>query len=78
MFDTNSIGVTIHGQLTIDDTAAELLNRISGHNQAEELARTLLPDVPALEVVRALNGIHVETAAVLKKRAAALRAIEQN
>lgn len=75
--EENPIDVTIRGTLTIDDTAAELLNRISGHGEAQEIARKLLPDVPAIDLVKALNGLHCETAAVLRKKAAALRAIEQ-
>ncbi len=59
------------GVLSIDDTAAELLNRISGHNQAQELARQLLPDREPVEVVKALNQIHVETAGMLRRRNAA-------
>ncbi len=55
------------GMLSIDDTAAELLNRISGHNQAQKLARQLLPDVEPVEVVKALNQIHVETAGMLRR-----------
>lgn len=56
------------GMLTVNDTAAELLNRISGHNQAHKIARQLLPDVEPVEVVKALNEIHVETAAMLRRR----------
>jgi hypothetical protein len=69
------VAVTITSQITIDDSAADILNRLSSDQLADKVAAALEHQYSRAEVLQRLNAVHCETARILKARAAAEKAL---
>ena len=60
------LDVTIRTEIPVDDVACEVLNAISSHALADVIAERI--NRPATEIVKALNGVHCETARVMRAK----------